>query len=178
MVHIAYEDALAYAHGLGRELPTEWEFAARGGADADLPDWTRAFDKDGKLIASTWQDVFPVYDTDEDGYGTSAPGGCFPPNGYGLYDTIGNVWEWTTDWYRPGHPRREADNPGGPNLLEVRLAKGQMPSKVMKGGAYLCSSNYCGRYRPAARQPHEVDLSAGHVEFGTVLNVIDRLVAL
>jgi formylglycine-generating enzyme required for sulfatase activity len=176
VVHITYGDALAYAHWLGRELPTEaqWEFAARGGAGSDVPDWTSAFGKDGKPIANTWQGVFPVYDTGEDGYGAPAPVGCFPPNGYGLYDMIGNVWEWTTDWYRPGHPRGEADNPAGPNLLEVRLAKGQMPSKVIKGGSYLCSSNYCGRYRPAARQPQELDLSAGHVGFRTVLNVPDQ----
>ena len=115
VVHVAYEDALAYARWLGRELPTEaqWEFAARGGR-AGEQDWMSAFDADGKPIANTWQGVFPVYNTAEDGYAGAAPAGCFKPNGYGLYDMIGNVWEWTSDWYRPGHSRDAADNPAGP----------------------------------------------------------------
>jgi formylglycine-generating enzyme len=170
VVHIAYDDALAYAHWLGRELPTEaqWEYAARGGRNQG-EDWSQAFDKDGKPIANSWQGIFPVYNTEEDGYAGPAPVGCFPPNGYGLYDMIGNVWEWTSDWYVPSHPREEAINPSGPSLLQVRLAAGQSPSKVIKGGSYLCASNYCARYRATARQPQEVDLSAGHVGFRTVL---------
>jgi sulfatase modifying factor 1 len=170
VVHIAYEDALAYAHWLGRELPTEaqWEYAARGGHN-EGEDWSQAFDKDGKPIANSWQGIFPVYNTEEDGYAGPAPVGCFPPNGYGLYDMIGNVWEWTSDWYVPSHPREEAINPSGPSLLQVRVATGQSPSKVIKGGSYLCASNYCSRYRATARQPQEVDLSAGHIGFRTVL---------
>jgi formylglycine-generating enzyme required for sulfatase activity len=171
VVHIAYEDALAYARWRGRELPTEaqWEFAARGGRDG-VDDWSSAFDADGKPIANTWQGIFPVYNTNEDGYASIAPVGCFKPNGYGLYDMIGNVWEWTSDWYRPGHPREEAVNPHGPDLQDIPLARGQSPSRVIKGGSYLCASNYCARYRPAARQPQEVDLGAAHIGFRTVLN--------
>jgi sulfatase modifying factor 1 len=171
VVHIAYEDALAYARWRGRELPTEaqWEFAARGGRDGE-DDWSSAFDADGKPIANTWQGVFPVLNTKDDGYAGTAPVGCFKPNGYGLYDMIGNVWEWTSDWYRPSHPRETAVNPTGPDLVSIRVAPGQTASRVIKGGSHLCSSNYCSRYRPAARQPQETDLSAAHLGFRTVLN--------
>jgi formylglycine-generating enzyme len=171
VVHVAYEDALAYAHWLGRSLPTEaqWEFAARGGRDGE-DDWSSAFDADGKPIANTWQGVFPVLNTKEDGYAGTAPVGCFKPNGYGLYDMIGNVWELTSDWYRAGHSREAAANPTGPELVSLRVVAGQSASRVIKGGSHLCSSNYCSRYRPAARQPQETNLSAVHVGFRTVLN--------
>lgn len=171
VVHVAYEDALAYARWRGRDLPTEaqWEYAARGAREAGK-DWSDAFDQDGKPIANSWQGIFPVYNSDQDGYAGTAPVGCFPPNGYGLYDMIGNVWEWTSDWYVPSHRREAALNPSGPTLLDVRAAAGQSPSKVIKGGSYLCASNYCARYRPTARQPQEVDLSTGHVGFRTVTN--------
>jgi formylglycine-generating enzyme len=171
VVHIAYEDALAYARWRGHDLPTEtqWEFAARGGRDGE-DDWSSAFDSDGKPIANTWQGIFPVLDTKEDGYAGTAPVGCFKPNGYGLYDMIGNVWEWTSDWYRPGHPREAAFNPTGPDLVTMRSAPGQAARRVIKGGSHLCASNYCSRYRPAARQPQEIDLSAAHLGFRTVLN--------
>jgi formylglycine-generating enzyme required for sulfatase activity len=170
-VHIGYEDAAAYAKWRGRELPTEaqWEFAARGGREIG-EEWSEAFDADGKPIANSWQGVFPVYNSDKDGYEGTAPVGCFPPNAYGLYDMVGNVWEWTTDWYVPGHRREAALNPSGPSMLEVRVAAGQAPGRVIKGGSYLCSSNFCSRYRASARQPQEVDLSAGHLGFRTVLN--------
>jgi formylglycine-generating enzyme required for sulfatase activity len=171
VVHVAYEDALAYAKWRGHELPTEaqWEYAARGGMEIG-DDWSQAFDKDGKPIANSWQGIFPVYNTEADGYAGTAPVGCFPPNGYGLYDMIGNVWELTSDWYVPGHRREAALNPAGPSLLEVRVAVGQSPSKVIKGGSYLCANNFCSRYRASARQPQEVDLSAGHLGFRTVIN--------
>ena len=171
VVHLAYEDALAYARWRGRDLPTEaqWEYAARGGRESG-DDWSEAFDKDGKPIANSWQGIFPVYNTEQDGYAGPAPAGCFAANSYGLYDMIGNVWEWTADWYVPGHRREAALNPNGPTLLEVGVAAGQAPRKVIKGGSYLCSSNYCARYRAAARQPQEVDLGAGHIGFRTVLN--------
>ena len=170
VVHVAYEDALAYARWLGRELPTEaqWEFAARGGKQGD--DWSQAFDTDGKPTANSWQGIFPAFDTREDGYAGTAPVGCFPPNDYGLYDMIGNVWEWTNDWYVPGHPREPVVNPTGPNILRVRLTPGVSPSKVIKGGSYLCAPNFCSRYRSSARQPQEADLSAGHIGFRTVLS--------
>ena len=171
VVHVAHEDALAYARWRGRSLPTEaqWEFAARGGRDGE-DDWSSAFDAEGKPIANTWQGIFPVLNTKDDGYAGTAPVGCFKPNGYGLYDMIGNVWEWTGDWYRPGHAREAAVNPTGPDLVSIRVAAGQSASRVIKGGSHLCASNYCSRYRPAARQPQETNLSAAHLGFRTVLN--------
>ena len=171
VVHIAFDDALAYAQWLGHSLPTEaqWEFAARGGRDGE-DDWSSAFDGEGKPIANSWQGIFPVLNTNEDGYPETAPVGCFPPNGYGLYDMIGNVWEWTSDWYRSGHSKAVAINPTGPVLVSLRIAPGQSPSRVIKGGSYLCSMNYCSRYRPAARQPQENDLAAAHLGFRTALN--------
>ncbi|MGE0723394.1 MAG: formylglycine-generating enzyme family protein [Alphaproteobacteria bacterium] len=171
VVHIAYEDALAYARWRGRDLPTEaqWEFAARGGREGE-DDWSSAFDADGKPIANTWQGIFPVINSADDGHVGTAPVGCFKPNGYGLLDMVGNVWEWTADWYRPGHPREHAVNPTGPDLASIRVAAGQAPSRVIKGGSHLCAANYCSRYRPAARQPQEVDLGAAHLGFRTVLN--------
>jgi formylglycine-generating enzyme required for sulfatase activity len=172
VVHVSYEDALAYARWLGRSLPTEaqWEYAARGGREGE-DDWGSAFDPDGKPIANTWQGIFPVVNTAEDGYVGTAPVGCFRPNDYGLYDMIGNVWEWTSGWYRHGHALQPAVEPQGPSLAEIGLLPGQLPSKVIKGGSFLCASNYCARYRPAARQPQEVDLGASHLGFRTVLNV-------
>jgi formylglycine-generating enzyme len=174
VVHIAYEDALAYARWRGRTLPTEaqWEFAARGGRD-DEGDWSSAFDDQGKPIANTWQGIFPILDTQEDGYSGTAPVGCFKPNDYGLYDAIGNVWEWTSDWYKPSHSRESTVNPGGPEWQQI-VTRGLTPSRVIKGGSYLCSSNYCARYRPAARQPQEINLGAAHLGFRTVLNPPSR----
>lgn len=171
VIHVAYEDALAYANWLGRSLPTEaqWEFAARGGRDGE-DDWSSAFDGNGKPIANIWQGIFPLYNAEEDGHAGVAPVGCFAPNGYGLNDMIGNVWEWTSDWYVPSHPREAVINPTGPGLESLHLVRGQTPSRVIKGGSYLCASNYCARYRPAARQPQETDLSAAHIGFRTVLN--------
>jgi formylglycine-generating enzyme len=172
VVHVTYDDAQAYAKWRGRSLPTEaqWEFAARGGRDGE-DDWSSAFDADGKPIANTWQGIFPVVNTNDDGFAGAAPVGCFKPNGYGLYDMIGNVWEWTSDWYRSGHPREAAVNPAGPHLASIRVAADQAASRVIKGGSYLCAMNYCSRYRPAARQPQEVDLSTVHLGFRTVLNM-------
>jgi formylglycine-generating enzyme len=169
VVHIAYQDALAYARWRGHELPTEaqWEYAARGGRDGE-DDSSSAFDAEGRPIANTWQGAFPYLNTNDDGYARTAPVGCFEANGYGLYDMVGNVWELSQDWYRPAHARETAVNPTGPE--SSRVAAGVTPAHVIKGGSYLCSPNYCSRYRPAARQPQETNLSAGHVGFRTVLN--------
>jgi len=169
VVHVAFEDALAYARWLGHSLPTEaqWEYAARGGRDGE-DDWSSAFEGDGKPMANTWQGIFPVLNSLDDGYAGTAPVGCFRPNGYGLHDMIGNVWEWTSDWYRSGHAPDNAIEPQGPSLADLRLATGQVPSKAIKGGSFLCAFNYCARYRPAARQPQEVDLGAAHIGFRTV----------
>lgn len=145
VVHVAYEDAEAYARWAGRRLPTEaeWERAARAGADARA-DWGAEVDVDGTWQANTWQGVFPVVDKGEDGFIGTAPAGCYAPNGYGLYDMIGNAWEWTSDRF-----------------------DGQQNVGVIKGGSYLCAENYCARYRPAARQPFERDFSASHIGFRT-----------
>lgn len=138
VVQIAYEDAKAYAHWAGKSLPTEaqWEYAARGGQAALLEPVTT----DGTPTANYYQGVFPVRDMGLDGYRGRAPVGCFPPNGFGLYDMIGNVWEWT-------------DQPDGP----------QRDMHVIKGGSYLCAGNYCARYRPAARQFQERGLGTDHI---------------
>jgi formylglycine-generating enzyme required for sulfatase activity len=175
VVNITYDDALAYARWRGHDLPTEaqWEYAARGGRESG-DDGSSAYDSDGKPIANTWQGVFPVYNSHVDGYASTAPVECFAPNGYGLYDMIGNVWEWTSDWYRPGHAPEPATNPPGPDMMSVRFERGRAPSRVIKGGSYLCSFNYCARYRPAARQPQEADLGAAHVGFRTVVNEQER----
>jgi formylglycine-generating enzyme required for sulfatase activity len=143
VVAIAYEDAAAYAKWKGRTLPTEaqWEHAARAGA-AQLPE------REQPKNANTWQGVFPIIDTAEDGFTGIAPVGCFKPNAYGLHDTIGNVWELTADAYEGN----------------------ATPAHVIKGGSFLCAPNYCLRYRPAARQPQEDGLGSSHVGFRTVLD--------
>lgn len=148
VVHIAYEDAQAYAKWRGRRLPTEaeWERAARGGRANAPYVWGKELAPDGKWRANVWQGSFPIQDTGEDGFIGVAPVGCFEPNDYGLYDMIGNVWEWTSETY------------GGAN--------GELG--VIKGGAYLCSGNFCARYRASARQPLERDFSASHVGLRTV----------
>ena len=148
VVQIAYDDALAYAKWAGKELPTEeqWEYAARGG-DAVLPE---PKDADGKPQANYYQGVFPAKDLGEDGFETRAPTGCFKPNGYGLYDMIGNVWEWTT--------------------ADGARADASEGVKVIKGGSYLCAANYCARYRPAARQFQERGLGTNHIGFRLVDN--------
>lgn len=174
VVHVAFEDAEAYAKWRGHSLPTEaqWEFAALGGLSADS-DWTKPYDKSGKPTANTWQGYFPLLNTMEDGFEGTAPAGCFKPNGYGLQDMLGNVWEWTRDWYVPGHPRKRSvqNNPTGPTPgLMKAFAPAQIARRVIKGGSYLCAFNYCSRYRPSARQPQEEDLGAAHLGFRTVLN--------
>jgi formylglycine-generating enzyme required for sulfatase activity len=164
VVHIAWEDAKAYARWTGRDLPTEaeWEYAARGGLEAARYTWGDAPQSAAKPRANTWQGVFPVIDSGADGYKTkTAPVGCYQPNGFGLYDMAGNVWEWTTDWYRPG--LEPAD---GPPLdpEEPGVAK-----HVIKGGSFLCSDDFCFRYRPAARTPGPPDTGAAHIGFRTVV---------
>ena len=165
VVHVAYEDALAYAAWAGRALPTEaqWEYAARGGLEGKAYAWGDKRAPDGKMMANSWQGIFPVQNTEEDGFRGVAPVGCFPPNGYGLYDMIGNVWEWTRSPYRPTHvsPARVTEEGYDPRQPGV-------PVRTIKGGSFLCASNYCMRYRPAARHAQETGLGTDHIGFRTV----------
>jgi sulfatase modifying factor 1 len=169
VVEIAYADAQAYAAWRGRSLPTEaeWEFASRGGAPEGEFAWGDEPTPGGEWMANTWQGFFPFKDDGADGHHGTAPVGCFPANGYGLYDMIGNVWEWATDWYLPNH--RFAEGQRGPTGPDQPAATAGGPSHVIKGGSWLCSPNFCLRYRPTARQPQEADLGASHVGFRTVL---------
>ncbi len=182
VVHIAYEDAEAYAAWVGKTLPTEaqWERAARGGLEGATYTWGNEFAPGGTMMANTWQGEFPWQNLLTDGYARTAPVGSFPPNGYGLYDMAGNVWEWTTDWYQDHHPNKSARaccapvNPKGA-AREESFDPAQplilIPRKVLKGGSYLCAPNYCLRYRPAARIPEMIDTSTGHIGFRCILNV-------
>jgi len=172
VVHVAYEDAEAYARWAGMELPTEaeWERAARGGLEGAEFAWGDDFKPGGKPMANTWQGRFPWENLLEDGFEGTAPVGSFPPNGYGLFDTAGNVWEWTTDWYQEHgaitHACCTLENPRGGEAatsLDPRTPEVRIPRKVMKGGSHLCAPNYCRRYRPAARMAQPVDTSTCHL---------------
>ena len=179
VVHVAFSDALAFATWEGKHLPTEaeWEFAARGGLDgADYP-WGNDLFPGGKAMANFWQGEFPWQNLRHDGYEGTSPVDAFPQNAYGLHDMVGNVWEWTTDWYQPRHPDEKQKacciprNPRGGNETESydpSQPEIKIPRKVLKGGSHLCSHNYCRRYRPAARFPEPVDTSTCHVGFRCV----------
>ena len=162
VVHVAFEDASAYAAWAGKALPTEaeWEFAARGGLDGASYVWGEEFMPGGKPMANTWQGSFPWQNLLMDGHEWTAPVGTFPPNGYGLYDMAGNVWQWTTDWY---------EDQASPVKSCCTATKGSPKRKVMKGGSYLCAPNYCRRYRPAARMAQEVDSGACHLGFRCII---------
>ena len=176
VVHVAFADALAYARWAGKDLPTEaeWEFAARGGLDGAEYAWGDEFTPGGKHLANTWQGEFPRQNLGTDGYERTSPVNAYPPNGFGLHDMIGNVWEWTADWYSPRHeadaakaccipenPRRgREDGSCDPRITNVRI-----PRKVIKGGSHLCAPNYCRRYRPPARHAEPVDTSTSHLGF-------------
>jgi len=178
VVHIAYADALAYAQWIGKELPTEaeWEFAANGGREGTEFAWGDELVPDGRHMANTWQGEFPWEVRPEDGFIWTAPVGSFEPNGYGLYDMIGNVWEWTADWYQDHgriqqHSCCTLENPRGAERdasLDPR-DPARVPRRVMKGGSHLCAPNYCRRYRPAARMAQPVDTSTCHVGFRLVV---------
>jgi len=180
VVHVAYSDALAYAKWAGKDLPTEaeWEFAARGGLDGAEFAWGDGFTPGGTQLANTWQGAFPHENLKLDEYERTSPVTAFPPNGYGLYDMIGNVWEWTADWYSPGHHADTAKacciphNPrGGPEDASYDPCQPEIkiPRKVLKGGSHLCAPNYCRRYRPASRHAEPVDTSTSHVGFRCVI---------
>jgi len=178
VVHVAFEDAEAYARWAGKELPTEaeWEFAARGGLDGAEYVWGEELMPRGKPNANTWQGEFPWQNLLEDEFEWTAPVGSFPPNGYGLYDMAGNVWEWTTDWYQEQtkieHACCTMPNPRGgaeQASYDPRTPGVKIPRRVMKGGSYLCAPNYCRRYRPAARMAQSVDTSTCHLGFRCVV---------
>jgi formylglycine-generating enzyme len=180
VVHIAWCDAEAYAKWAGKELPTEaeWEFAARGGLDGAEYAWGDEFTPGGKQMANTWQGAFPQQNLKQDGFERTSPVRSFPPNGYGIYDMIGNVWEWTTDFWStrhtadapkaccvPHNPRGGAEAQSyDPCQPEIRI-----PRRVLKGGSHLCAPNYCRRYRPAARHAEAVDTSTSHIGFRCVV---------
>jgi formylglycine-generating enzyme len=174
VLHVAFDDAVAYAGWVGKDLPTEaeWEFAARGALEGAVYAWGDEFAPRGRQMANTWQGAFPWENLLVDGYEGTAPVAQFPPNGYGLCDMIGNVWEWTVDWYEghhapapsccaslnpPGGERERSYDPQRPGI--------RIPRKVIKGGSYLCAPNYCRRYRPAARMGQAVDTSTCHLGF-------------
>jgi formylglycine-generating enzyme required for sulfatase activity len=178
VVQVGYEDVEAYAKWAGKELPTEaeWEFAARGGLEGAEYAWGDEFKPEGRVMANTWQGEFPHENLLDDGYEWTAPVGSFPPNGYGLYDMTGNIWEWTTDWYQE-HSKISNSccgsiNPRGGEMeqsIDSRTPEARIPRKVMKGGSYLCAPNYCRRYRPAARMAQPVDTSTCHLGFRLIV---------
>ncbi len=185
VVHVAYADAQAYADWAGKSLPTEaeWEFAARGGLKSADYAWGDALAPDGAMLANYWQGLFPFANQILDGYERTSPVRAYPANGYHLYDMIGNVWEWTADWYtlpqeieaksrkarqkscctiiNPRGGRRETSHEPGSS---ERIGR-----KVLKGGSHLCAENYCRRYRPAARHPQPIDSPTSHIGFRCIV---------
>jgi formylglycine-generating enzyme required for sulfatase activity len=180
VVHVGYADALIYARWAGKHLPTEaeWEFAARAGLEGAEYAWGDEFTPNGVHMANTWQGEFPHQNLAEDGFRRTSPVEAFPPNAYGVYDLIGNTWEWTGDWYSSKHiadaPKACCipENPRGGSetgSFDPRQPAIKIPRKVIKGGSHLCAPNYCRRYRPAARHAEAVDTSASHLGFRCVI---------
>jgi formylglycine-generating enzyme required for sulfatase activity len=175
VVHVAYPDALAYAQWADKRLPTEaeWEFAARGGLAGKLYPWGDRFRPGGKWMANTHQGHFPDSDTGEDGYAGIAPVAQYPPNAYGLYDMAGNVWQWTSDWYRPDYYRQLAAaggvtrNPQGPDT-SYDPAEPTEKKRVHRGGSFLCTDQYCSRYVVGTRGKGEVTTGTNHLGFRCV----------
>lgn len=179
VVQVAHEDAGAYAAWAGKALPTEaeWEFAARGGLDGAEFAWGDELAPDGVHLANTWQGPFPWRNFEADGFAGTCPVRSFPPNGYGLFEMCGNVWEWTADWWSTRHeasaesPCCAPRNPRGPAMegsFDPAQPAFRIPRKVVKGGSFLCAPSYCRRYRPAARHAQMVDSGMSHIGFRCV----------
>ena len=172
VVHIAWEDAKAYADWAGKQLPTEaqWEFAARGGGFNPTFPWGHDLTPDDRFMANTWQGAFPVGNELSDGHAGTAPVGSYPANAYGLHDMAGNAWEWCADWYADDwYGRSPRVNPTGPRPADIiDRASPDMPRRITRGGSYLCAPNYCSRYRVSARMPVTPDSSLGHLGFRCV----------
>jgi sulfatase modifying factor 1 len=169
VVHIGHEDASAYAQWAGKALPTEieWEFAARGGLDQATYAWGEDFMPRGRVMANTWHGRFPWENTGPHGFRGTSPVGRFPPNGYGLHDVTGNVWEWTSSIWTDDRASSTAAQE--PMCCAPTSHVSEEDRRVTKGGSYLCAPSYCLRYRPAARQGHSVRSSTGHLGFRCVV---------
>jgi formylglycine-generating enzyme required for sulfatase activity len=183
VVHVAHGDAQAYATWAGKRLPSEpeWERAAWGGREGVEYAWGSELHPGGRPVANTWQGAFPHQNTKLDGWERTSPVGSFPANGYGLLDMIGNVWEWTDDWYLEHRERMATDggemaqDGGGccesQRSVDPTSQHGAIPRKVVKGGSFLCAPNYCQRYRPAARLAQGIDTSTCHMGFRCIVRV-------
>lgn len=170
VVHLSWFDAVAYSKWAGKRLPTEaeWEFAARGGLQGKEYIWGDEFEPDGKALANIWQGAFPNGNTVKDGHRLAAPVGSYPPNGYGLHDMAGNVWEWCSDWYLPDYfARSPASNPTGPDTSHDPNEPGVW-KRIQRGGSFLCTDLYCGAYRPSRRMKTSPDTGLSHAGFRCV----------
>lgn len=181
VVHVSYDDAVAFCSWDGGRLPTEaeWEFAARGGLEEARFTWGDEDPQETRPLANTWQGAFPFENTELDGWTRTSPVGAFPPNGYGLHDMAGNVWEWTDEWYS-AHHQETPDQPAccapdgadrRSDSLDPNMPHTPIPRKVVKGGSHLCTPQYCYRYRPAARQPQTIDTGMSHLGFRRAVSV-------
>lgn len=185
VVQVAYPDAEAYAKWAGKDLPTEaeHEFAARGGLEGKEFAWGDELTPNGQMLANYWQGLFPFANTREDGWERTSPVRSFPPNGYGIFDMVGNVWEWTRDWWSeqpviPAKDKRQScctiSNPRGARLkdsFDPAQPEMKIGRKVLKGGSHLCALNHCQRFRPAARHPEMIDTATSHIGFRCVARV-------
>lgn len=176
VVHVSYEDAMAYCHWAGRRLPTEaeWEFAARGGKRDKIYFWGDLTDKLSSYVNS-WEGEFPVDNTQADGFEKSAPVKTYPPNGYGLYEISGNVWEWTSDWYSSQYyqyckENSITNNPKGPNEA-FNPNNPYMDERIIRGGSFLCNASYCASYRVSSRMATDPNTSLEHLGFRTVMDL-------
>ncbi|MFO7628966.1 MAG: formylglycine-generating enzyme family protein [Prochlorococcaceae cyanobacterium] len=176
VVHIACEDAEAYATWIGKQLPSEaeWERAARGGLENLEFAWGDELHPGGRPMANTFQGDFPHHNSLLDGYARTSPVGAFPANPYGLLDMIGNVWEWTSDWYRDHSARNQSGAEGccataREASIDAGSQHGLLPRRVVKGGSFLCAPSYCRRYRPSARMAQGIDTSTCHMGFRCVI---------